>query len=55
MCSTMTDVQVVVRDSILYDTQAEVHLLNLFFPKRTITARELIRERVMQGCPPSIF
>ena len=42
----MSDIQVVVRDSLLYDTQSEEPLLTLFFPKRTITARELVRERV---------
>jgi hypothetical protein len=44
----MTEVEVVVRDSLLYDTQSEEQLLTLFFPKRTVTARELIRERVYQ-------
>lgn len=44
----MSDIEVVVRDNLLYDTQSEEPLLTLFFPKRTITARELIRERVFR-------
>jgi len=45
----MTDlIAVVVRDSLLYEKVSDEQLLTLFFPKRTITARELIRERVSQ-------
>jgi hypothetical protein len=44
----MAEVEVLVRDSLLYDTQAEEQLLTLFFPKKTVTARELIRERVLR-------
>jgi hypothetical protein len=42
----MAEVEVLVRDSLLYDQQAEEQLLTLFFPKKIVTARELIRERV---------
>jgi hypothetical protein len=57
----MTEVEVVVRDSLLYDPQAEEQLLTLFFPNRTVTARELIRERVSReveaynGRLPDVF
>jgi hypothetical protein len=44
----MKDVEVVIHDNLLYDTLAEEHLLTLFFQKKFITARELIRERVTQ-------
>lgn len=45
----MTDqISVVVRDSMLYDPVSDEQLMTLFFPKRIITARELIRERVFQ-------
>ena len=45
----MTDqISVVVRDSMLYDPVSDEQLMTLFFPRRTITARELIRERVYQ-------
>ncbi len=42
----MAEVEVIIRDSILYETQPDDQLLSLFFPTQTITARELIRERV---------
>ncbi len=45
----MTDqISVTVRDSVLYGGLSDEQLMTLFFPKRTITARELIRERVRQ-------
>ena len=42
----MIDFAVTVRDSVLYDHQADEQLFTLFFPKKTITAKELIRERI---------
>jgi hypothetical protein len=41
-------ISVTVRDSVLYDTASDEQLMTLFFPKRQITARELICERVRQ-------
>ena len=43
----MTDqISLTVRDSVLYEPISDEQIMTLFFPKRTITARELIRERV---------
>ncbi|HEX2981603.1 MAG TPA: hypothetical protein VHO48_15160 [Anaerolineaceae bacterium] len=41
-------IAVIVRDTVLYDPISDEELMTLFFPKRTITARELIEERVRQ-------
>jgi hypothetical protein len=40
-------ISVTIRDSVLYDPISNEELMILFFPKRTITARELICERVL--------
>ncbi len=39
---------VTVRDTILYEPISDEQILTLFFPRRMVTARELIRERVLQ-------
>ena len=45
----MTDqVSVTVRDQFLYEPVTDDQIMTLFFPKRTITARDLICERVRQ-------
>lgn len=45
----MTDqISVVIRDSALYAPDRDEPLMTLFFPRRQITARELIRERVLR-------
>lgn len=41
-------IAVSVRDTVLYEPISDEQILTLFFPKRVITARELIRERVLQ-------
>ncbi len=41
-------IAVIVRDSAVYEPISEEEIMTLFFPKRTITARELIHERVRQ-------
>lgn len=41
-------VTITVRDSVLYEPASEEQMMTLFFPRRTVTARELIRERVLQ-------
>jgi hypothetical protein len=45
----MTDqVALIVRDSVLFEPISDEQLMTLFFKKRNITARELVRERVFQ-------
>lgn len=42
----MSDVAVTVRNSVLYEAQQDEQPFTLFFPKKTITARERIGRRV---------
>jgi hypothetical protein len=45
---THESITITVRDDVLYGSPSDAQLLTLFFPTRTITARDLIRERVTQ-------
>jgi hypothetical protein len=41
-------IEVIVKDNLLYESHNDEALLRLFFPEKTITAQELIRERVLR-------